>query len=195
MLTQDRAYRASAAASQIANSHSGPNTQSSLEQGPNPLHTLIARSLSRSGNNTETSILSLPSSATEDELVTSSNSNINRYNLRPNRPTTFLQGKPRCLVDRRRFPHLCKSYRHHLDLHGLPDRNYVPPSHSPTPDPSDRSPSAVSSPPSVASSLELFGLEARSPSSSDHDSSVNPSLPRDESSPEFLSAEERLPTP
>jgi hypothetical protein len=188
--TEDRAWRASTAASQIRNSHSDSNTQPSLDQGPNHPPLIIAGPFSQPGNDAETSILSLPSSATGVISVISSNSNINRYNLRPNRPTIFLQSKRRCLVDRRRFPHFYKSYRRHLN--GLPDRGFVPPSHSPTPEPSDRSPSVVSGPPSVASSLELFGLETRSLSSSERDSSITLN---DESSPEFPSSEERLPTP
>lgn len=189
---EDRERRASAASTLITNSRSDPDTQSNFEQGPSHLHPFIARPLSQSGNNIETSTLSLPSSATEDELVVSNNSNTNRYNLRPNRPTTFPQRKPRCLVDRRRFPQFSKSYRYHLNLQGSPDRDYIPPSRSPTPDPSDRSPSVISSPPSVASSLELFGLEAPSLSHSDHDSAATSN---NGSSPEFFSSEERLPTP
>lgn len=196
--TGDHEHRASTAATLITNSRSDPSTQSTCsgpEQGTNHRRSPISRPFCLLGNGTETLTLSSPSSATGDEPVISNNSNTKRYNLRPNRPTAFPQRKPRCLVDRRRFPHFSKSFGKHLKLDGTPDRDYVLPSHSPTPDPSDRSPSAVSSLPSVASSTELFGLEARSPSSSDHDSSVNPSLPRDESSPEFLSAEECLPTP
>lgn len=116
---------------------------------------------------------------------------INRYNLRPNRCQSFLESQSRLPVDRLRFPHFFKSYTKHLNLDGIPDRDYVPPSHTPTPDPSDRSSSVVSSLPSAASSLELFGLEARSLSPSDHDSSVTSSLPSDGPSPEFLNLEER----
>lgn len=120
---------------------------------------------------------------------------INRYNFRPKRCQSFLESLPRHPVDRLRFPHFFKSYRKHLDLDGAPDIDYLPPSKSPSPDPSDRSPSVVSSLPSAASSLELFGLEARSLSPSDHDSSVTSSLPNDRPSPEFFSSEERPPTP
>jgi hypothetical protein len=92
----------------------------------------------------------------------STNISANRYNLRPNRPLNFQKRKPRFLVDRLRFPYFFKSYRIHKH-NRTPDTIYVPPSRSPTPDPSDRSPSAVSSVVSEVSSLELFGLEARSP--------------------------------
>jgi hypothetical protein len=198
--TEDRVHRASKVAAPITtprnttkDSSSVPNAQSTcpgFEQEPSYLHHPIARPFSQAKNSTETSILPSPSSATGDEPVAQS-SNTPRYNLRPNRPTTFPQRKPRYLVDQRRFPHFSKSYRHHLNLHGLPDGDYVPLSHTPTPDSSDRSPSVVSSPPSVASSLELFGLEIRSLNSSDCGSSGTSSLSDDISSAEFFSSEER----
>lgn len=87
-----------------------------------------------------------------------------RYNLRPKRPTVFRKRNPRLLVDRLRFPRFFNSYRNHQKLRTSLDVDYIPPSHSPTPDPSDHSPSVISSDLSEASSLELFGLEARSPS-------------------------------
>lgn len=202
--TEDRVRRASKVAGPITiprnttrDSCSAPNTQPtypSLEQGPSH-HPPFSRPFSRSGNNAETSTLSSPSSATGGQPVIPNSGITNRYNLRPTRPTTFPQRKPRYLVDRRRFPHFSKSYKYHLNLHGLPDRDYAPSSRTPTPDSSDRSPSVVSSLPSIASSLELFGLEARSIHSSDRNSSVNSSLPSDISSPEFFSSEERPSTP
>lgn len=202
--TEDRVRRASAVTAPITTPHnttrdsrSTPNTQSTrsgLEQGPSYLHRPISCPLSQAKSSTETSILPSPSSATGDEPVGQSSNTI-RYNLRPNRSTTFPQRKPRYLVDRRRFPHFSKSYRYHLNLHRRSDRDYVPLSHTPTPNSSDRSPSVVSSPPSVASSLELFGLEARSLNSSVRDSSVTSSLSDNISSAEFFSSEERPPTP
>jgi hypothetical protein len=131
----------------------------------------------------------------EDDRLLAPVDRINRYNLRPKRCQSFLENLSRHPVDRLRFPHFFKSYRKHLDLDGAPDTDYLPPSQSPSPDPSDRSPSVVPSLPSAASSLELFGLEARSLSPSDHDSSVTSSLPDDRPSPEFFSSEERPPTP
>lgn len=74
----------------------------------------------------------------------------------------------------------------------VPDNDYAPPSHSPTPDSSDRSPPVVSSQLSDASSLELFGLEARPVSPSDRSSLIAPSPLSDDLSSEFFSAEERL---
>ncbi|KKZ65716.1 hypothetical protein EMCG_08482 [[Emmonsia] crescens] len=100
----------------------------------------------------------------------------NRYNLRSNRPKTFRTGNQRYLVNRIHFPHFFQSYKKHLKLRGLPDRDYTPPSHSPTPGPSDRSLSVISGPPSAVSSLELFGLEARSISPSDGASPVAPTI-------------------
>jgi hypothetical protein len=202
--TEDRVRRASAVAAPITtphnttrDSHSAPNTQPtrpSLKQGPSYLLHTTSCPLSQAESSTETSILPSPSSITGDEPVAKS-INTNRYNLRPNRSTTFPQGKPRYLVDRRRFPHFYKSYRHHLNLHGRPDRDYAPLSHTPTPNSSDLSLSVVSGPPSVASSLELFGLEARSLNASDRGSSVTSSISDDISSAEFFSSEERSPTP
>ncbi|KAJ5654904.1 hypothetical protein N7490_001907 [Penicillium lividum] len=178
----DRVRRASVVAARIATQHNtmrDPHSDTSItqptlrgtEQGPSHSHHCIPASFSQTAISTETSILSLPSSATGDEPVIQT-SNTNRYNLRPNRPTTFLQKKPRYLVDRRRFPHFSKSYKYHLNLHQLSDRDYLPLSHTPSPESSDRSPSVISSPPSAASSLELFGLEARSHGSSDRGSSL-----------------------
>jgi hypothetical protein len=119
----------------------------------------------------------------------------NRYNLRPNRHTSFQESQAQYPIDRVRFPHFYKSYKNHLKLDDVPDGDYAPPPHSPTPDPSDRSPSVISSPPSAASSLELFGLEPRPLSSSDSDSAVAPSLPNDGPSSEFLNLEDPRSTP
>lgn len=118
-----------------------------------------------------------------------------RYNLRSNRCRNFQDSQTKYPIDRLRFPHFFKSYKIHLKLDGVPDEDYAPPLHSPTPDSSDRSPSVISSLLSTASSLDLFGLEARSPSSSDRNCSITPSPPNGGSSPEFLSSEERPPTP
>jgi hypothetical protein len=102
----------------------------------------------------------------------------------------FLQRKPQYLVDRRRFPHFYKSYKYHLESSGLPDEDYCPPSRTPTPEPSDRSPSVISTQLSEASSLDLFGLEPCSVKSSSRDIQHN-----DAPSPEYFSAEERLSSP
>lgn len=117
----------------------------------------------------------------------------NRYNLRPNRPVEFPQKKPRYLVDRSRFPHFSKSYKRHLGSHDSPDRDYTPPSCTPSLNSSDRSPSVISTQLSEASSLELFGLEPRSPESSQRESTQSQSSKT--LSPEFISADERLPSP
>ncbi|RDK41088.1 hypothetical protein M752DRAFT_294761 [Aspergillus phoenicis ATCC 13157] len=181
---EERTRRALAAASTIARSrhtarHKSPYQAqaafSNPEQGPSPLHS----------TNTEIGHAQL----------TSSDNNSTRYSLRPNRPTTFLERKPRYTVDRVRFPHFFESYSRYLKASELPDSEYVPPSHTPTPSSSVRSPSVISSIPSAASSLELFGLEARSLNSSDCDSSVISDLPNDGSSSEFFSPEEHLSTP
>ena len=116
--------------------------------------------------------------------------NPNRYNFRPNRPTTFAERKPRYMVDRARFPQFFESYRNHLKSNEQPDSEFIPPSHTPTPSTSEHSQSISSSPPSEISSLELFGLEARSPEPSDHTPSVHSICSSDSSSVEFFSTEE-----
>jgi hypothetical protein len=131
----------------------------------------------------------------EDDRLPALIDRIKRYNLRPNRCQSFLDSQSRLSIDRSRFPQFFKSYKNHLKLDSVPDKDYVPPSHSPTPDPSDRSPSIVSSLLSAASSLELFGLEARSLSPSDRDPSVTSSPVNDGPSPEFLSLEDPPSTP
>jgi hypothetical protein len=87
---------------------------------------------------------------------------LHRYNLRSRRPLRFEEKEPSLLVDRLRFPHFYTSYKNYQTLGNEFDTDYEP--HSPTPDLSDRSPSVTPSIPSSVSSLELFGLEARSPS-------------------------------
>ncbi|KAL2835736.1 hypothetical protein BJX68DRAFT_251339 [Aspergillus pseudodeflectus] len=180
---EERTRRAHAAASIIARSrrtaaHNSPHQAhpafSSPEQGPSLL------------NSTDTEI--------EYATFILSGNSSSRYNLRPNRPTTFAERKPQYKVDSVRFSHFFESYRRYLKPCELPDTEYVPLSHTPTLSSSDRSPSVISSLPSSASSLELFGLEARPLNSSDRDFSVTPYLANDESSSEFFSPQEDLPT-
>jgi hypothetical protein len=188
--TEERERRASVVAAPIITLR---NTATDSRRAFNAQSTQLGleneSSFSQAESNTETSILRSRSSATGDGPVAKGNHK-SRYNLRPHRPTIFPQRGPRCKIDQRRFPHFSKSYRYHMSLHRLPDRDYVPLSHPPTPDLSDRSPSVVSSQPSVVSSLELFGLEACSPTSS-HRGSPSNSRPSDEvSSAEYFSSEE-----
>jgi hypothetical protein len=136
---------------------------------------------------------SLPNSTSNEIRDTPLRANVetpNRYNLRPNRPTTFAERESRYLVDRVRFPHFFESYRNSLKPNELPDSEYIPPSHTPTPSLSEQSESISSSPPSEISSLELFGLEARSPEPSDHTPSIHSICSSDSSSAEFFSTEE-----
>ncbi|KMU77077.1 hypothetical protein CISG_06115 [Coccidioides immitis RMSCC 3703] len=109
--------------------------------GPCHLHTStsVPRPIIQSESTTRASITSLSSS--EDDTAISNRRIGKRYNLRPNRPTKFLQRQPQYRVDRRHFPHFFKSYKDHLESDGLPDRDYSPSSHTPTPESSDRSPS------------------------------------------------------
>jgi hypothetical protein len=158
---------------------------SSPEQGTYHLYPSIQTTLSTSQSESITEI-STASSSNSEELAP--NQKKSRYNLRPNRPTTFPQRAPRYSIDRRRFPHFFKSYKHSLDQEWLPDRNYSPPSHTSTPGPSDRSPSVVSTQLSSASSLELFGLEPRTPSPSNRESSID--RRSDTSTLDYFSAEE-----
>jgi hypothetical protein len=152
---------------------------SSPEQGT------IQTTLSTSQSESVTEISAAFSSNSGDLVPNQKNS---RYNLRPNRPTTFLQRPPQYSVDQRRFPHFFKSYKHSLDQEVLPDRNYNPPSHTPTPEPSDRSPSVISTQLSSASSLDLFGLELWSPSPSNRESSID----RRSDTLDYLGAEEQF---
>jgi hypothetical protein len=139
--------------------------------------------------------VSTSSSEYEDVPTASSHNHTNHYDLRPNRLTNFPKRKPRYSVDRCRFPHFSYSYKRSLKPHTSPDRDYAPPSHSPTPDSLDRSPSVISSQLSLASSLELFGLEAHSISSPDRGPSATLSQTSGTSSLQFFSSEEHLPTP
>lgn len=163
--------------------------------GPCRLYTStsVSRPIIQSESTTSVSITPLPSS--EDEAAISGNRVEKRYNLRPNRPTNFPQRKSQYLVDRHRFPHFFGSYKDHLESDGLPDRDYSPPSHTPTLESSDHSPSIVSTQLSDASSLDLFGLESRSPRLSSLEPSINSNPPIDASSPEFFSAEEQPSSP
>lgn len=130
-----------------------------------------------------------PSLANRKEPFISNERNSSRYNLRPNRPSIFPPKEPQYLVNRRHFPHFFRSYRYSFGLHRLSDSDYIPPSQTPTRSSSEQSMSIVSSLPSAASSLELFGLEARSARSSDRDSVTSNQL-NDVSSSEFFSPEE-----
>lgn len=125
-----------------------------------------------------------------DVLLTATSNNSARYHFRPNRPTTFKEQKSRYTVDRIRFPHFFESYSHHLKHYELPDSDYVPPSHTPSPRSSEHSQSVLSSQPSKASSLELFGLEPRSPELLSNTPSVLSIRSSDTSSTEFFSTEE-----
>jgi len=197
--TEDRILRASRITTPIiaprntgedlSGSPQAQPTCSSIAQG-----TSRYRTLAQSENNIETLAFTAPSPASGGDPLISDNSSSSRYKLRPNRPSIFPPRKPEYLVDRRRFPHFFRSYKYSLNLQGVPDSDYTPPSRMPTPSSSDRSVSIVSSLPSAASSLELFGLEVRSPQSSNSES-VTSDRPNDISSPEFFSSEEHpLPT-
>jgi hypothetical protein len=186
---EDRIRRASVISTQITNlrnateySRNTLNNQLRPHNSEQELNPSCSESYTE--NDTETSISSLPTPGSTG-----------RYNLRQNRPTTFLQRDSRYLVDSARFPHFYKSYKYHLESSGLPDEDYYPPSQTPTPESFDRSPSVISTQLSEASSLDLFGLEPCSIKSSSRDPSINSNSPIDTSSPEFFSAEEHLPSP
>lgn len=200
--SEDRAHCASIVPLQVIDprntadisrsTHEISSTHSSSRRGPNQSTSLVPGP-PRSGNNVVT--VTLCTSNSEDGNGSIINDrNTARYNLRPNRLSNLGQSRSRFRIDRRRFPHFFRACKNHSKLRMISDRDYIPPSHSPTPDSSDRSPSVISSQLSDASSLELFGLEARPVSSSGRDSSVNPSSLSDELSSEFVSAEEH-PTP
>lgn len=193
--TKERMHRASAASSLIVNPTdiaslvSGTGNRTPISAPPSkrgPSHpTSGISSSTQTRNDIELVVLTTPSS--EDGWTTSANnSTTSRYNLRPNRPKNFRKRRSPCLVDRSRFPHFSKAYETHWKQHTAFDTDYSPPSQSPTPDSSDRSPSVALSQLSDVSSLELFGLEVRPVSTPDLGLSIIPSSPSDE----FLSAEE-----
>jgi hypothetical protein len=192
--TEDRIRRASRITTPII---SPPSTGEDLPGSPQaqPAYSSITqersrhRTLAQSENNIDTLAFTPPSPAGGGEPFISDNSNSSRYKFRPNRPSNFPPRKPQYLVDRRRFPHFFRSYKYSLNLQGIPDSDYTPPSRTPTPSSSDRSVSIASSLPSAASSLEIFGLEVHSPQSS-YRESVTSDRPNDISSPEFFSSEE-----
>lgn len=201
--TEDRIRRASRTSIPITASRdtvkdfpSAPKAQpacSSIEQGTSRFSCPAFGTITRSENNIETLALAPPSPAGRYEPIISNNSDSSRYELRPNRPSSF-PPRPQYLVDRHRFPHFFRSYKYSLDQHGFSDSDYTPPSRTPTPSSSDRSLSILSGLPSAASSLELFGLEVRSLQSSDR-GSASTDRPNDVSSPDFFSSEEHtLPT-
>ncbi|KAJ5350210.1 hypothetical protein N7541_007937 [Penicillium brevicompactum] len=160
--TEDRIRRASNATIPIIDPRNSVKGFSSASK----THS-ISDNLSRSENSIE-ALASTPQSPVDrNRLFISNECNSSRYELRPNRPSNFPPRKPQYLVDRRRFPHFFRSYKYSLNRQGIPDSDYTPPSRMPTPSSSDRSVSIVSSLPSAASSLELFGLELRGASSAD----------------------------
>lgn len=179
--------RASTAAASLSLSHGASRFEDPVHLNPSE-SSRPSHPASRHKGNTKASKPSTPRHEGDNRRVASIESTTNRYNLRPNRPTTFREKKAQYRVDRSRFPHFFRSYKNHLKLHTESDEDYIPPSHSPTPDSSDRSPSAISSQLSSASSSELFGLEACSPKSSKSQHS-------DASSLEFFSREERSSSP
>jgi hypothetical protein len=123
------------------------------------------------------------------------NEPMKRYNLRPNRPTNLHAKDPRYLVDRSRFPHFFESYKKYIRLDSASDKDFVPPSHSPTPTVSDRSPSIISTQLSDASSLELFGLEARPCSSPGYRSTISNPSQLNDTDVEFFSSAEHFSSP
>ncbi|KAK2730927.1 hypothetical protein FQN57_003788, partial [Myotisia sp. PD_48] len=169
MTTKERARRA------LITAKLPDTSQGGVSMHPDPVQELrhSPRSLSQPEDNIEAPG-SFPLRYEKENMSPKSiNCAGNRYNLRPKRCSNYRVGKPLQLVDSPYFPHFFKSYKNHIKAHGLPDRDYIPPSHSPMLESSDRSPSIISSLPSAASSLELFGLETRSISSSDRTSSIN----------------------
>jgi hypothetical protein len=196
MPTKERMHRASAALSlpvsptNIAGEWSGIRNKNSTfpsfsrQRGS---HSIRAVS-SPIQTGSVTQLVALTASSSEDECTTSNNIATSRYNLRPVRPRSFKENSLPCLVDQSRFPHFSQAYKNHWKQRTVPDTDYSPPSRSPTPESNDRSPSVVSSLPSDASSLELFGLEVRPVTPPDPGLSTVPSSPGDVD--EFLSAEE-----
>jgi hypothetical protein len=160
---EERARRASIAVNQITTSTDNLRNKDPAQPRLALRPTQSYHSTSGIEDNAEASSPSPSERRDGSRVAISANHTASRYHLRLNRPKTFRK-KGRCLlVDRLRFPHFFKSYKSYRKRKTASDTDYVPPPRSPTPDPSDRSPSVVSSVLSDASSLELFGLEARSP--------------------------------
>lgn len=183
--TESRMHRVATVIRLIAHSHNTSGVPPSTRQRMLSL-------FSRATNSVEAVISSTPSTGDRNGSTTNDDSPP-RYTLRPNRPTAVRDSGSRYPVDRQRFPHFSRACEKHAELRKAPDGDYEPPSRLPTPDLPDRSPSVVSGELSDASSLELFGLEARPVASSSYASSVASSGFSKES--ELLSAEERLTSP
>lgn len=176
--TEDRIRRASRATIPIT------DPRNSVESFPGASKARpVSDDLTRSENRTAAL------TRTSQGLASRNERNSSRYTLRPNRPSVFPLKEPQYLVDRDRFPHFFRSYRYSFGLQELSDSDYLPPSQTPMQSSSEQSVSIVSSLPSAASSLELFGLEVRSVQSSDRDSATS-NQPNDVSSSEFFSPEE-----
>ncbi|EEQ90270.2 uncharacterized protein BDCG_05390 [Blastomyces dermatitidis ER-3] len=168
MLIEERAHCASIAADSLITSHTISPSEESIHPDPIQGSRHPPRSLSQPEGN-----LKVPRSyplrqETGNSSLKPTNQATNWYNLRLKRSRNYWVGKARFLVNHFYFPHFFKSCKNHLKSHGVPDRDCIAPSHSPMPDSSDLSPSVVSTLPSPASSLELFGLEARSISPTEH---------------------------
>jgi hypothetical protein len=191
--TEDRIHRASIITSGSASLRNAAGDRQTWHEpspcSPGP----VSGSESVTEDDAKISISCLPTLESESVVVT--HCDTGRYNLRPNRPTVFLPREPQYLVDCLRFPRFSQSYKYHLESAGLLDEDYCPPSHTPTPEASDCSPSVISTQLSEVSSLDLFGLEPRSPRLSNRESSPISSSPIDLPSPEFFSAEEHLSSP
>ncbi|KAF2460810.1 hypothetical protein BDY21DRAFT_264860, partial [Lineolata rhizophorae] len=178
---EDRVYRASIVATLTKRTSNTANTLSINYHETLARASSSRRRSSRVSRSTRTpaprprdyseTVVILSSSEDENKPITHKNTTT-RYNLRKKRLTVFRDSGPQYSVDRERFPHFYRACEKHSELRKVPDRDYEPPSHSPTPNLSDRSPSIISSELSDASSLELFGLEARPVTSSNHTSSV-----------------------
>jgi hypothetical protein len=201
---EDRIRRASVISTQLTNHRDATEySRNTLNNQPRPQNSEQELNLSSSDqascsesyteNDIETSISSLSTPGNEPLVFNCRDTG--RYNLRENRPTTFPQRDSRSLVDSARFPHFYKSYKYHLKSSGLPDKDYYPPSQTPTLESSDRSPSVISTQLSEASSLDLFGLEPRSIKSSSREPFISSDSPIDAPSPDFFSAEEHLSPP
>ncbi|OJD10622.1 hypothetical protein AJ78_08417 [Emergomyces pasteurianus Ep9510] len=172
---EERARRASIVADSLVISRNASQIEKPIRSDPirEPRH--FSRPLSQPEVNLEAPRSSSVRQERDNGFLKSTNRAADRYNLRPKEPRNYRIAKPRCLVNRFYFPHFVKTFKNHLESYGVLDKDYIAPSHSPTPDPSDLSPSDVSSLPSAASSLDLFGLEARPISPSERAHSITSS--------------------
>ncbi|OJD25383.1 hypothetical protein ACJ73_03244 [Blastomyces percursus] len=144
--SEERAHRASIVTDSLAVSRNASQIEKYIRSNPIRETRHFSRPLSQPEGNLEAPRSSLVRQERDSSSLKSTNGTADRYSLRPKGPRNYRIAEPRCLVNRLYFPHFVKSYKNHLQSYGAPDKDYIAPSHSPTPDSSDPSPSYVLTP-------------------------------------------------